>query len=190
MKLRLHPLYKNLLLLAMVLGPLYWLILTEDGQIRTDVVLLTLFGKPELNLTIERLNSDLTEAQLRALFPDLTLDCEAVETPFGDRACRVEIGIFNSVPARAFTLFLEDDQVRAARVDYRPRSQGALESQFRHRLGVPGQRDAAHPETQTWQAEDGLVLMPATKPADNSQAALFWLSAAALRGRGDGGAVY
>ena len=125
MKLRLHPLYKNLLLLAMVLGPLYWLILTEDGQIRTDVVLLTLFGKPELNLTIERLNSDLTEAQLRALFPDLTLDCEAAETPFGDRACRVEIGIFNSVPARAFTLFLEDDQVRAARVDYRPRSQGA-----------------------------------------------------------------
>ena len=66
MKLRLHPLYKNLLLLAMVLGPLYWLTLTEDGQIRTDVVLLTLFGKPELNLTIERLNSDLTEAQLRA----------------------------------------------------------------------------------------------------------------------------
>lgn len=189
MKMRLHPLYKKFLLLAMVLGPLYWLTLTEDGQLRVDAVLLTLAGEPELNLTIEGLNSELTEAQFHQLFPDLALDCAPAATPFGDRACRVEIGLFNTLPARAFTLYLVGDRARAARVDYRPRSQGALEAQLRHRLGVTGQRDPDHPDAQTWRVADGLVLMPATRPKDPSQAALFWLSAAALSQVKDRGAV-
>ncbi len=166
MKMRLHPLYKKFLLLAMVLGPLYWLTLTEDGQLRVDAVLLTLAGEPEL-----------------------ALDCAPAATPFGDRACRVEIGLFNTLPARAFTLYLVGDRARAARVDYRPRSQGALEAQLRHRLGVTGQRDPDHPDAQTWRVADGLVLMPATRPKDPSQAALFWLSTAALSQVKDRGAV-
>lgn len=171
----------------MVLGPLYWLTLTEDGQLRVDAVLLTLAGEPELNLAIEGLNGELTETQFHQLFPDLTLDCAPAATAFGDRACRVEIGLFNTVPARAFTLYLAGDQARAARVDYLPRSQGALEGQLRHRLGVSGQRDPDHPDAQIWRVADGLVLMPATRPKDPSQAALFWLSTAALgqiQGRG------
>jgi hypothetical protein len=164
----------------MVLGPLYWLTLTEDGQLRVDSVLLTLAGEPELNLAIEGLNSELTETQFHQLFPDLTLDCVSAATPFGDRACRVVIGLFNTVPARAFTLYLEGDQARAARVDYRPRSQGALEGQLRHRLGVSGQRDPDHPDAQIWRVADGLILMPTTRPKDPSQAALFWLSTVAL----------
>lgn len=171
----------------MVLGPLYWLTLTEDGQLRVDAVLLTLAGEPELNLAIEGLNGELTETQFHQLFPDLTLDCALAPTAFGDRACRVKIGLFNTVPARAFTLYLAGDQARAARVDYRPRSQGALEGQLRHRLGVSGQRDPDHPDAQIWRVADGLVLMPATRPKDPSQAALFWLSTAALsqiQGRG------
>lgn len=181
MKLRLHPLYKNLLLLAIVLGPLYWLLLTEDGQLRADVALLSLLGKPELNLTLEGLHAGLTESQLREIAGDLSLRCLAVATPFGDRACTTEIAIFNSVPARTFTLYLQGDQARAVRVDYRPHAQGALEAQFRHRLGLAGQRDPAHPEAQTWPARDGLVLMPADRPGEEAQAALFWLSAIALR---------
>ncbi len=180
MNLRLHPLYKKFLLLATVLGPLYWLTLTEDGQLRVDSVLLTLAGEPKLNLAIEGLNGEITEAQFHQLFPDLALDCVPAATPFGDRACRAAIGLFNTLPARAFTLYLTGDQARAARVDYRPRSQGALEGQLRHRLGVSGERDPDHPDAQTWQVADGLVLMPATRPKDPDQAALFWLSAAAL----------
>ena len=86
MKLRLHPLYKNLLLLAIVLGPLYWLLLTEDGQLRADVALLSLLGKPELNLTLEGLHAGLTESQLREIARDLSLSCMVVETPFGDQS--------------------------------------------------------------------------------------------------------
>jgi len=189
MSLRLHPLYKKFLLLAIVLGPLYWLTLTEDGQWRVDSVLLTLAGKPKLNLAIEGLNGKLTEAQFHQLFPGLALDCAPAATPFGDRACRAEIGLFNTVPALAFTLYLAADQARAARVDYRPRSQGALEGQLRHRLRVSGQRDPDHPDAQVWSVADGLVLMPAIQPKDPSQAALFWLSAAVLGQVKERGAV-
>lgn len=180
MKLRLHPVYKTTLLLAIVVGPLYWLTLTEDGQLRTDAVLLNLLGKPEINLTIEGLHSDLTEAQLRGLFPDLALACEIVETSFGNRACRAEIDLFNTLPARSFTLYLLGDQLRAVRIDYRSRSHTALVDQLRYRLGRDGQPDPDHPDTLTWMVADGLILMPVKRPVDDKDAALFWLSRAVL----------
>ena len=77
MNLRLNPLYKKLLMLAIVIGPIFWLVFTDDGQRRTDLVMLHVFGDGgELNLAIEKLNSGMTEYQFRELFPDLALGCD------------------------------------------------------------------------------------------------------------------
>jgi len=187
MNLRLNPLYKKLLLLSLVLGPMIWLMLTEDGQRRSDLVLLYLFGKEELNLAIENLHGNMTEVDFRALFPELPLECDDGANPFGDRLCTAEIGSFSAIPARAFTLFLQGDLLRAAKVNYRRVYHSKLETQLSRRLGVRGGHDNSGPDAVFWQVSDGLLLMPTVAPKDDSEAALMWLSAAVVQRRRDGG---
>jgi hypothetical protein len=50
---KLPSLYKSLLMLALVFGPFYWLAFTEDGQRRTDLALMFVLGKPELNAALD-----------------------------------------------------------------------------------------------------------------------------------------
>ena len=187
MNLRLNPLYKKLLILSLVLGPMIWLVFTKDGQRRSDLVLLYLFGKEELNLAIENLNGSMTEADFRALFPDLALVCDDGANPFGDRLCTVEIGSFSAIPARAFTLFLEADRLRAAKLNYRRAYHDTLETQLSTRIGARPELEPSGPDAVSWQVGDGLLLMPAAEPGDDSEAALLWLSGAALERRRTGG---
>jgi hypothetical protein len=183
MNLRLNPLYKKLLILSLVLGPMVWLVFTKDGQRRSDLVLLYLFGKEELNLAIENLHGNMTEADFRNLFPDLALTCDEGANPFGDRLCSAEIGAFSAIPARAFTLFLEGERLRAAKVNYRRAYHATLEDQISTRLGAVAAVDPSGPEAVSWQVDDGLLLMPASEPEDDSEAALLWLSNVVLERR-------
>ncbi len=178
---RLNPLYKKLLLLTCVLGPMIWLMLTEDGRRRSDLVLLTLFGKQDLNLAIENLHGNMTEEDFRGLFPDLVLSCDDGANPFGDRLCTAEVGSFSAIPARAFTLFLETDRLRAAKLNYRRIYHGMLEEQLSARLGVRAGHSESGPSAVSWQVSDGLLLMPATMPENDTDAALLWLSADVLQ---------
>ncbi len=185
MDLRLNPLYKKSLMLLIVLGPIVWLVFTEDGQHRTDLAMLYLFGKGELNLAIEKLHSEMTEAQFRGLFPDLELACDQGANPFGDRLCSAEIGAFSAIPARAFTLFLQGAELRAAKLTYRRAYHETLRQQLTRRLGdqdrrsLPGPIDIEGP--LTWAIEDGLLLLSAEEPKSDQEAALIWLSEAAVR---------
>jgi hypothetical protein len=187
MNLRLNPLYKKLLILSLVLGPMVWLVFTKDGQRRSDLVLLYLFGQEELNLAIENLHGNMTEADFRSLFPELPLTCDKGANPFGDRLCTAEIGAFSAIPARAFTLFLDGKRLRAAKVNYRRAYHAVLENQISNRLGAPPAMDPSGPEAVSWQVGDGLLLMPGSEPEDDSEAALLWLSNSALERRQSGG---
>lgn len=180
MNLRLHPLYKKLLLLCIVLGPIVWLMLTEDGRRRTDIVMLHLFGKQELNLAVEHLSESMTEADFRSQFPDLELACSKASTPFGDRLCAADVGSFNAIPSRGFTLFLAGQDLRAAKLDYRPAYHETLVSQLTRRLGKGPDRTEAEAGAMSWHVSDGLLLMPAEPPESESEAALMWLSSSAL----------
>jgi len=193
MDLRLNPFYKKSLMLAIVLGPIVWLVFTEDGQRRTDLAMLYLFGKGELNLAIEKLHSGMTEARFRGLFPDLELACDAGVNPFGDRLCSAEIGAFNAIPAHAFTLFLQDDGLRAAKLTYRRAYHGTLRQQLTRRLGEPDRR--SRPSSVdirgplTWAVDDGLLLLSHQEAKSDQEAALIWLSEPAKQQRlraGDG----
>jgi hypothetical protein len=183
MNLRLHPLYKKLLILAIVLGPIVWLMFTQDGRRRTDLVVLYLFGKQSLNLAIENLRGNMTEAEFRALFPDLEMGCADAANPFGDRVCVAEIGSFSAIPSRGFTLYLAGEALRAAKVDYRPAYHDTLASQLTGRLGRRGEPTQVQGDAMSWQVSDGLLLMPAEAPEAETEAALMWLSAAAMQRR-------
>lgn len=180
MNLRLHPLYKKFLLLSVVLGPMIWLLLTEDGRRRSDLVLGHLLGREAVNLAIEHLNGGLTEDEFRALFPSLALVCATRATPFGDRFCQADIGAFNAVPARALRLFLFGERLRALQVDYRRAYHATLIAQLHYRLGRRAAFDQTNLHALSWQVDDGLLLLPAGEPQTDSEAALIWLSTAAL----------
>jgi hypothetical protein len=171
----LPPLYTKLLLLVVVIGPFFWLVFTDDGQRRTDLVLLHLMGREQVNLAIEHLTPTLTEADFRKLYPDLELTCGAGGAPFGDRLCGARIGAFNQIPARALSLFLTEDRLAAVRVDYRRGYHEDLRAQLERRVGRP-QTDQA----LSWPVSDGVLLMPVARPASESEAALFWLSPRAV----------
>ena len=169
---RLHPLYKRLMLLAIVIGPFFWLVFTEDGQWRTDTVLLMLFGKPELNLALERLYPGLDEATLRERFPKLELRCSEAATPFGDRLCTAEIGTFNGIPSRHLVLYYTEERLSAAKIDYRRSYHARLQGWLHKRLGAPQSEDGAW----SWPGDDGLIIVRAGTLGPDDEPAVLWLS--------------
>ena len=184
--LKIPRLYKTLFMLALVFGPFYWLAFTEDGQRRTDLALMFLLGKPELNAALDSFTSALSEGQIRETFPKLVFQCADGANPFGDRLCAAEIGAFNGLPASSVTLFLVGDGLRAVKVSYRRIYHPLVRDWVEGRVG--GVDDARASEegeetgdgVATWTVPDGLLIMRDGELAREDDPALFWLSGAAL----------
>lgn len=179
---QLHPVYKKLMLIAMVLGPFYWLVISDDGQRRTDLVLLRLMGDPAFNLALDKLTPRATEADIRSQFPDLDLRCQDRPGPFGDRTCAGAISAFNDVPAHFVSLYLNEGRVRAVKIAYRgPYHQYLLEGLHRT-LGQPQppsdgpKAPADDQEVLSWTLPEGMVVVPKNRIERQDEPALFWLS--------------
>lgn len=69
----LHGFFTKLMLILMVAGPYFWLESTEDAQHRTDLLLLSLSGIPEVNLALNRPNPRFDDAAFRQRFPRFEL---------------------------------------------------------------------------------------------------------------------
>ncbi|WP_296806265.1 hypothetical protein [Thiocapsa sp.] len=184
--LKLPRLYKTLLMLALVFGPFYWLAFTEDGQRRTDLALMFLLGKPEMNAALDAFTGALTEAQIRETFPKLAFQCADGANPFGDRLCAAEIGAFNGMPASSVTLFLVGDGLRAVKVAYRRIYHPLMRDWVEGRVGraddlpTSDENDETDDGVATWTVPDGLLIMRDGELAREDDPALFWLSGAAL----------
>lgn len=184
--LKLPKLYKTLLMLALVFGPFYWLAFTEDGQWRTDLALMFVLGKPEVNVALDAFNSGLTEARVRETLPKLEFQCADGRNPFGDRLCAAEIGAFNGVPSSSLTLFLAGDRLRAAKLLYRRAYHPQMRRWVEERVGAPrAEASTAAVATQddgvvSWTVPDGLLIMRDGDLAERDESALFWLSRAVL----------
>jgi hypothetical protein len=186
---KLNPLYKKLMLVAVVLGPIYWLTATEDGQRRTDLVLLSLAGDPTLNLRIQGLGPEVTEAAFQQQFPDLKLSCEARETELGERLCVAHVSGFNGIPARYISLFYAAGRLNAVKLAYHGAYHAYLLRYLRRTLGAPS-KDQASGATAAyrWSAGQGVVIVAASAPTGtDEEPALLWLSAAALSAARGGG---
>lgn len=186
--LKLPKTYKTLLMLALVGGPFIWLAFTEDGQRRTDLAVMGFLGKADFNPALDLFNSGLTEAEVRASFPKLKLSCAQGANPFGDRICGAAIGSFNQIPASAVTLFLQGDQLRAAKVAYQRPYHDEVRRWIDQRLTADAERRAPAPAPQEDQdviaapVRDGMLILPSSLKADE-EPALIWLSQAAIEAR-------
>jgi hypothetical protein len=187
---KLPTFYKSLLMLALVFGPFYWLAFTEDGQRRTDLALMFVLGKPELNAALDAFTSGLTEAQFRETFPKLKLQCVDGTNPFGDRLCAAEIGAFNGMAASSVTIFLVGDGLRAVKVSYRRAYHEWIREWVERRVGdpdgpgVPGAAIDTNDGVVAWTVPDGLLIMRDGALAPEDDPALLWLSRAAIARQG------
>lgn len=186
MNMRLPPLYKTLLMLALVFGPFFWLMFTQDGQRRTDLVVAMLFGKEPFDVAIDQLHGDLSEQQFRDKFPDLELQCRDGSNPFGDRLCAAQIGSFNQIPSRSVVLFFAGKSLRAVKVSYRSAYHDLMLRWLNSRVydvtGAPPVSEQVNPDgVGTWAVDDGIVFVKATELADTDDPALLWLSDVAVQ---------
>lgn len=182
MKLEIHPLYKRLMLVVMVVGPFWWLVFTVDGQRRTDLLILEyLNGEASLNLALHQVTGATTLADLRGNFPDLDLQCERRATSFGDRLCAARIGAFNQTPAHIATFYWAGSQLTAVQAVYRGRYHEHMTSRISYDLGVPEQlaaETAGDTPLLRWQTEYGAVITPASVPKSMKQPSVFWIERA------------
>lgn len=178
----LHPLYKKLVVILAVMGPMLWLLFTEDGQRRTDLLLLHLTGHPELNLDLAKLSARVSEAEFRSQFPHLDLHCQDQPGPFGNRTCIAEIRAFNGIPAHYASLFLDGNGICAVKISYRRPYHQSLLERLRHNLGAAQETSdgaavaADDSEVLTWSTAEGLVVVPRGRVDLKDEPALFWLS--------------
>jgi hypothetical protein len=185
--LRIPRLYKTLLALAAVLGPIAWLLLAGDGQRRTDLVLMRLLGRPSFDAALDAFSDRLDEARLRQAFPDLVLGCTDSPNPFGDRLCTAGIGSFDGWPARAAVFYLRDRRLSAVKVVY----QGAYHDRLRAWVAEQAARhgpEGGHSVdigsgkgVDSWAVPGGMLVMKSGELGPGDEPALLWLSPTALQ---------
>ncbi|RDH88019.1 MAG: hypothetical protein DIZ78_02350 [endosymbiont of Escarpia spicata] len=178
-------LYKKLILLGIVIGPIFWLVFTDDGQRRSDSVFLWLKGENSIEFNLKELDAALTETELKTVYPDITWQCETRETSFGDRLCLTLIGTFNGIPAKYLTLFFADQRISALKLIYHPGYHKQLQGQLLQQLGDAEDESRAAvtapaPESIVrWRTNHGEVVVK-RKLTEDEEAALFWLSPSRL----------
>jgi hypothetical protein len=180
MNLKLNPLYKRLVAFLIVIGPIYWLVFTEDGQRRTDSVVLYLWGESEIKLNLQALDNRFTEQDLKKVFPDIEWKCQDQNTDFGNRLCASQIGIYNGIPAHAIAVFFKDRWVNGLRVNYRRIYHDQLIQQLWQQLGSPIKESPTEKDKSgaaailRWDTGKGNVIVKQT--LEKSEApALLWL---------------
>ncbi|MBK1647781.1 hypothetical protein CKO36_04020 [Rhabdochromatium marinum] len=167
-----------MLSLALVIGPISWLMFTEDGKRRSDLVLLHILGDPSFNIAYDRLTPGVSEALIREQFPKVEFQCEALRTALGDRLCAAEIASFNGLPARSAQLYFADEHLRMLQLGYRLRYHATLEQSLREGLGTPREESTGQQPVLIWTTEaGGQIMLPAESPRAPADAALIWLAA-------------
>jgi len=181
MNLKLPFLYKKLLLLAVVFGPITWLMFTDDGQRRTDTAVLWLFGEKEVNMDLAILDSQFTEDDLKQVYPDLNWQCQTGKITYGDQLCVSRVGVFNGIPARYISFIFQAKKLSALKLNYRNNNHQQFQTLLRQQLGSPELEarttvDAPDPEeVLQWRTPYGAVVMK-RELLKSEEAALFWLA--------------
>ena len=172
---KMNPWFKTLLVMAIVIGPMFWLMFTADGQRRVDAVMLHLFGDESMMLNLEGLDSRLSEVELAEVYPQLDWQCRQQVGEWGDRQCVAALALWNDMPARQVSFFFKHGRLNAMQLDYRARYHAELIKQLQQQLGRPSEGSDRGPQgVLQWLRASGMVVIKAELgPAD--QAALIWV---------------
>lgn len=172
---KLNPIYKKLLLLTIVFGPIFWLVFTEDGQRRADLVLISLLkDTEEMNIAFSKLRSTASESDIRSNFPDVPLHCENRKSRFGDRMCVSEIAAFNGAPASYAAVFFDQGRLSAIKMTYQPHYHDYVQQIVGYELGNPVKDDDGR--VWRWNTEFGAVLMSVDHPGKQDESTVIWFS--------------
>ncbi len=178
----LHSLYKRLLLLALVFGPFFWLVFTNDGQRRVDLVLLSLLSDAKtMNVAFAKLQGSAREADLRGSFPELPFHCEDRVTELGDRLCVSPIAAFNGAPAHFAAAYFREGGLAALKLAYRADYHHYVAQELYLELGAAA--PAGDGTVTRWPAPGGVVLLPTRPPQNAGETAVMWLSQRQLQDR-------
>ncbi|MEL0586438.1 MAG: hypothetical protein AAES65_16340 [Candidatus Thiodiazotropha sp. (ex. Lucinoma kazani)] len=181
MNLKLPSFYKRILAFFVVIGPIFWLVFTEDGQRRTDSVVLTLWGEDDIALNLKVLDNQITEEELKQVFPDVEWLCDDEVSSFGNRLCVSRIGIFNGIPAHYISVFFHDQWINGVKVGYRRNYHEQLKQQLWQQLGAPSNNSEPVQVVQGmesvlhWITASGNVILKKAL-TEQEEPALLWLS--------------
>ena len=179
----LSKLYKRLILVLMVVGPIWWTMFTDDGRRRTDLAVLWLTGRPSVSLNLAALDDGWNEEQLRRALPDPEWSCLDRRSRWGERLCFTEVAGFNGTPARYLTLFFRDGRLSALKLGYRRAYQERLEGQLSRLFSETEPEETG--QVRQWRTDQGVAILP-RHPQNQEEAVLFWLSRDELvRDRGE-----
>lgn len=173
--------YKTLIIIAIVVAPIYWLMITEDGKRRTDTLMLWITGGDPININFEALDSRYNMQEWKQVYKDIEWQCKDQATTWGDDICYSEISSYNGIPARYVTVFFAGGHVSALKLAYRNQYHAQLGAELQHQLGKPEQVKAGPgdaPDSNSiikWETDHGMVLLKQELSSGEEEASLLWL---------------
>jgi len=177
---KMHGLVLRGLIIAAIAGPLMWLVFTDDGQRRADVLLLRLLGNPSVALNMSALSNAVKEQDLRAAMPDIGLDCHAQPSEYGNRVCVAAISAFNGIPARYLTFFLAEDRLGALKLAYQRSYHRQLINAIQAEHGAPLNSGEVpqpdQPAVLRWHVGGGVLVTLDDRVELDEEPALMWVA--------------
>ena len=172
---KMKPWFKTLMIMIIVIGPIFWLMFTADGQRRMDAVMLELFGGESMRLDIDGLSRRLSEAELHQVYPTLAWQCRQQIGDWGQRRCSAALSLWNDMPARRVSFYFKDNHLNAMQLDYRAHYHSEMIKQLQRQLGRPSRgSDSGVKGVLQWFRPTGIVVIKAELGAAD-QAALIWV---------------
>lgn len=176
-------LYTTILLIGIVIAPIYWLMVTDDGKRRTDTLLLWITGGDPIDINFKVLDSHYTVEDWKKVYADINWDCRAHPSSFGDHICHSEIAAYNGIPSRYLSVFFRDGRSSGLKLVYRNLYHNELGIELQNQLGRPRvikTTTADMPDADSmllWQTEFGQVMLKQQLHSGGEEAALLWLPA-------------
>jgi len=178
---RLFKIYKTVIIIAIVVAPIYWLMMTDDGRRRTDTLILWLTGGDPININFKALDSRYSIADWKKVYEDIDWQCSEQASTWGDEICYSEISSYNGIPAYYVTVFFSDGFSSALKLVYRNQYHAQLGAELQNQLGKPQQVKAGPgdaPDSNNilkWQTDHGQVLFKQQLSSGEEEASLLWL---------------
>ena len=174
----LWKLYKTLLLIVIVAGPIYWLMFTTDGKRRTDTVVLWLSGGESIEVNFRALDRHFDKHDWKTIYPDLDWQCKDTQSRLGKHVCFSEIASYNGIPSSYLSVFFNETGTSAVKLGYRDQYHDEIGEDLLYQLGQPvSVTDPAQgkPDIYQWRTENGQLLLKRSL-IRGEEPVLIWLA--------------
>ncbi len=172
-----NKLYKTLFFIALIVGPIYWLMFTPDGTRRTDSIVLWLAGDTPIDLNFKILDDRFRVKDWKLVYPDVEWQCsETRSSALGEFFCYGEIATYNGIPSRYISVFFIDGVTSAVKLVYRDQYHSEIGRDLTEQLGKATLSAGAGEREQVlqWHTGTGVVLL-SVELARGEEGTLMWL---------------